>query len=301
MSVKCAWAAIAETGGVNGRKGDQTGGEVRVGNWYQFGQNVVLRCKDRPKARKMAKYIEAVAKNPHVGYGQADRLTLYYAWKKVGWDHPEKIADVCNTDCSQLVSTVCIAVGYNISPTNWTGSLKTALKGTGDFQVLTAAKWLTTPDYIKAGDIILNEQTHVIMALEDGPKAKAATQNATKKSISAVAQEIVEGKWGVIPSRTARLKAAGYTAAEIKKIQDKVDAIMEKLKKQTPLKKGVVTATAGLNVRADASKSARKLRALPYGTRVICYGVKKNGAETWWKIDKTKKEYVSAAYIKEVR
>lgn len=301
VSVKCAWAAIAETGGVNGRKGDQTGGEVRVGQWYQFGQNVVLRCKDQAKARKMAKLIEAVAKNPHVGYGQADRLTLYYAWKKVGWEHPEKIADLCNTDCSQLVSTVCIAVGYDISPTNWTGSLKTALKGTGDFQVLTAAKWLTTPDYIKAGDIILNEQTHVIMALEDGPKAKAAKQNATKKSITAVANEVIEGRWGVDPNRTTRLKAAGYTAAEIIKIREKVDAFYNKKQNQTPLKKGVVIATAGLNVRADASTSAQKLRALPYRARVICYGVKKNGQETWWRIDKTKKEYVSAAYIKEVR
>ena len=181
MQVRCAWAAISETGGVNGRKGDQTGGEVRVGQWYQFGQNVVLRCKDKNKAAQMAKYMEAVAKNPHVGYGQADRLTLYYAWKKVGWNNPEKIADYCNTDCSQLVSTVCIAVGYNISPTNWTGSLKTALKGTGAFQVLTAAKWLTSSDYIEKGDIILNEASHVIMALENGPKVKKATRTQFRK------------------------------------------------------------------------------------------------------------------------
>lgn len=297
--VKCAWAAISEYGSINGKKGDQTGGEVRIGNWYYFGQNVVLRCKNKAKAKKMAENIKAIANNNHVGYGQSDRLTLYNAWRSVGWDHPEKIRTDCNTDCSQLISDVCISVGYDISPTNWTGSLKTALKGTGDFQVLTAAKWLTTSDYCEVGDIILNEASHVIMAIENGPKVKA--QKAQKKSISAVAQEVIDGKWGVEPNRSARLKAAGYTAAEIVKIQEKVNVLLDKKQNQTPLKKGVVIATAGLNVRADASQYAKRLRALPYGTRVTCYGVKMNGKEPWWKIDKTKSEYVAARYIKAVK
>lgn len=299
MTIKCAWAAISEYGTINGRKGDQTGGEVRIGNWYYFGQNVVLRCKDRAKAKKMAENIKAIANNPHVGYGQSDRLTLYNAWRAVGWANPSKIAVDCNTDCSQLISDVCISVGYDISPTNWTGSLKTALKGTGDFQVLTAAKWTQSSDYCEVGDIILNEQTHVIMALENGPKVKA--QKAQKKSISAVVQEVIEGKWGVDPNRTARLKAVGYTTAEIAKIRDKVTAIMNEKQNHTPLKKGKVIATAGLNVRADASQYAKKLRALPYGTMVTCYGVKMNGQDPWWKIDKTRSEYVSARYVKVVK
>lgn len=297
--VKCAWAAISEYGSINGKKGDQTGGEVRIGNWYYFGQNVVLRCKNKAKAKKMAENIKAIANNNHVGYGQSDRLTLYNAWRSVGWDHPEKIRTDCNTDCSQLISDVCISVGYDIAPTNWTGSLKTALKGTGDFQVLTAAKWLTTSDYCEVGDIILNEASHVIMAIENGPKVKA--QKGQKKTLSAVAQEVIDGKWGVEPNRSARLKAAGYTAAEIVKIQEKVNALLDKKQNQTPLKKGVVIATAGLNVRADASQYAKRLRALPYGTMVTCYGVKMNGKEPWWKIDKTKSEYVAARYIKVVK
>lgn len=299
MTIKCAWAAISEYGTINGKKGDQSGGEVRVGNWYQFGQNVVLRCKDKTKAKKMAEHIKAIANNPHVGYGQSDRLTLYYAWKQVGWDNPSKIKVDCNTDCSQLISDVCISVGYDISPTNWTGSLKTALRGTGDFQVLTAAKWLINDNYLEVGDIILNEKDHVIMALENGPKVKKS--NVVKKSVAALAQEVVDGKWGVGPNRTARLKAAGYTSDEIKKIQAKVNEMLAKQQATTPLKKGIVNATAGLNVRADASPNAKRLRALPYGTKVTCYGVKKNGQDTWWKIAKDKNEYVSARYIKVVK
>ena len=76
---------------------------------------------------------------------------------------------------------------------------------------------------------------------------------------------------------------------------------MNEKQKQTPLKKGKVIATAGLNVRADASQFAKKLRALPYGTTVTCYGVKMNGQDPWWKIDKTRGEYVSARYVKVVK
>ena len=54
-------------------------------------------------------------------------------------------------------------------------------------------------------------------------------------------------------------------------------------------------------MRAGASVYAAKLRALPYGTKVVCYAVKKNGADLWWKIDKNRAEYIAAAYVKEVR
>lgn len=297
MTVKCAWAAISEYGTINGKKGDQTGGEVRIGPWYQFGQNVLLRCKNKAKAKKMAEHIKAIANNPHVGYGQSDRLTLYNAWRAVGWDNPSKIKQDCNTDCSQLISDVCISVGYDISPTNWTGSLKTALKGTGDFQVLTARKWLDSPDYVQVGDIILNERDHVIMALDNGPKVKPAkpAQKPMKKSVATIAQEVIQGKWGVGEDRKARLIKAGYDPVAV---QAKVDDYYAM--HGTVIKQGVVTATAGLNVRADASVYAQRLRALPYGTMVSCYGTKVNNGVPWWRIDKVKSEWVSAQYIKVV-
>ena len=37
MSIKCGWASIDERGRASGGKaGDQTGVEVKIGNWYYF-------------------------------------------------------------------------------------------------------------------------------------------------------------------------------------------------------------------------------------------------------------------------
>lgn len=296
MSILCGWAASSEYNGINGQKGDQTGREVRTGPWYYFGQNVVLRFKDRAKAKKAASNMKAICDNNNVGYGQSDRLSLYQAWRQVGWNNPSKIAVKCNTDCSQLVSDCVISVGYDIQPTNWTGSLKTALKGTGGFEVLTAAKYTGSSDYLMTGDIILNEKTHVIMALEDGPKVdKADAKPATKKSVAVLAQEVIDGKWGSGADRKARLTKAGY---DYEKVQAKVNELLKKPTTNKALKTGKVTARAGLNVRAGASIYAKVLRALPYGTKVTCYAIKMNGSTPWWKISKTRSEYVCADWVK---
>lgn len=296
MSILCGWAASSEYNSINGQKGDQTGREVRTGPWYYFGQNVVLRFKDRAKAKKAASNMKAICDNNNVGYGQSDRLSLYQAWRQVGWNNPSKIAVKCNTDCSQLVSDCVISVGYDIQPTNWTGSLKTALKGTGGFEILTAAKYTGSSDYLMTGDIILNEKTHVIMALEDGPKVdKADAKPATKKSVAVLAQEVIDGKWGSGADRKARLTKAGY---DYEKVQAKVNELLKKPTTNKVLKTGKVTARAGLNVRAGASRYAKVLRALPYGTKVTCYAVKMNGTTPWWKISKTRSEYVCADWVK---
>lgn len=297
MSVLCGWAASSEWNSINGRKGDQkSGNEVKLGAWYAFGQNVILRCKDRSKAKKMASHMKAICQNNHVGYGQSDRLTLYYAWKSVGWNNPSKIVTDCNTDCSQLVSTCCIAVGYNIQPTNWTGSLRTALLGTGQFEALTDAKFLNGSDYLLTGDIILNEKSHVIMALEDGPKASQSAKKSSKKmSIEEVAKSVIRGEWGVGDARAKALKAAGYDA---KKVQAKVDEIL-KAKKKATLKTGKVVAQIGLNVRNKPSTTQGVIvKVLPYGTKVTCYGVARGDGRNWWKISKSKNEYVASAWIK---
>lgn len=50
--------------------------------------------------------------------------------------------------------------------------------------------------------------------------------NSSKKSITTVAKEILAGKWGNGTARKTALKKAGYTEAEIKAIQDKVNALV---------------------------------------------------------------------------
>jgi uncharacterized protein YgiM (DUF1202 family) len=49
----------------------------------------------------------------------------------------------------------------------YTGNQKTLLEATGKFEVLTSSKYITRPDYLKRGDIILGPG-HTAVALSDG-------------------------------------------------------------------------------------------------------------------------------------
>lgn len=56
--------------------------------------------------------------------------------------------------------------------------------------------------------------------------AGTAVTTTTKKSLDVVAKEVVQGKWGNGTDRKKKLKAAGYSDAEIKSIQDKVNKLV---------------------------------------------------------------------------
>ena len=84
----CGWASIDEHGHTrNGKAGDQTGREVKTGNWYDFGQNVIIRFKNRDKAKKeakIAKQAKKAAKKEKVAAKKAEtqnhikQATAYY-------------------------------------------------------------------------------------------------------------------------------------------------------------------------------------------------------------------------------
>ena len=84
-----AWASIGENGkGTGGKKGDQTGKEVRVGAYYNFGQDKVIRFKNVLKGRKMAKVAKLLASDDSCGYSMTlgERETLFRACKGYNWD-----------------------------------------------------------------------------------------------------------------------------------------------------------------------------------------------------------------------
>ncbi len=175
MSVKCVWASNGETGHIrNNKAGDQTGKEVKTGNWYYFGQNVVLRWKDRDKAKKYAKIMKQIADSSLVGYDQNGRKTLFNELKAVGWD-VSRLKKKVETDCSAMTSVGVNAVGVKVSRDIYTGNMVNALMNTGEFTKLTGSKYLNSSNYNRIGDIIINENKHVITCLEDGPKAYNTT------------------------------------------------------------------------------------------------------------------------------
>lgn len=158
-----------------GKAGDQTGTEYYKRSWYKpsYGWDCVLRHPTAVVGERVAAIAEAAAKNNKIGYDQNERLTFYNQLKTVNW-HPENITIACEADCSSSTAATVIAAGHqlgmtalqNVAPSCWTGNLKAALKAAG-YTVLTDSKYLTSDQYLKAGDILLNEKHHVVINVDD--------------------------------------------------------------------------------------------------------------------------------------
>lgn len=192
-----------------GAAGDQTGGEYAVIPWYNRPWNVVLRAPTKEIGQTLAKVARAAANNNKIGYDQSQRQTYYEQLKKAGWD-PAKIKTKCEADCSSSTAANVIATGHilhvkalqKVSPDCWTGNLKSALVKAG-FKALTSEMYTDSPDYLKEGDILLNEKHHVAINLTKGKKADAA----------------------ILPYPVIDLKK-GDTGSQVKKLQKCLNKIM---------------------------------------------------------------------------
>lgn len=181
MSVLIGHASIDENGKANsGTAGDQTGKEVCTRSWYNKSWDVVIRAKDAAMAEKMAIACEQACANSKVGYDQYQRNTLYTQALKVNFDL-SKITTACECDCSSLMCVCAIAAGvpagtlYIGGNMRTTRNMRSAFKNTGLFEILTDSKYLTSDEYLKRGDIIVNEGSHTIMVLSNGSKSTVAT------------------------------------------------------------------------------------------------------------------------------
>lgn len=177
MSVLIGHASIDENGNAaRGKGGDQTKKEVCTRNWYKKSWDVVLRPIDSVMAEKMAVACEAACANDKIGYDQGQRNTLHTEALKVGYDL-SKITTNCECDCSSLMCICAIAGGAPADKLFIDGNMGTTrtirgyFRSTGMFQILTDIKYLATSDYLKRGDVIINEGSHTVMALTNGPKA----------------------------------------------------------------------------------------------------------------------------------
>ena len=94
--------------------------------------------------------------------------------------------------------------------------------------------------------------------------AEPKATTTTKKSIDTIANEVIAGKWGNGTTRTNKLKSAGYTDAEIKQIQTKVNEYYNK--KTTTVKKDLNAVAKKVYNGAYGNGTARtkKLKAEGY-------------------------------------
>lgn len=114
-----AWASIGSNGKITGDiPGDQTGKEVKISDYYNFGQKWVVRFRSKKRGRKAGEAAKMLARNNNIGYNQSNRKSLYIQCELINWDI-DRIYQIkpCDCDCSLL--TVCainFAYGKSLLP-----------------------------------------------------------------------------------------------------------------------------------------------------------------------------------------
>lgn len=194
MSVKIGQASLGETGGHGQQPGNQTGRELNIANWYNGRWLGVLRFRDRKKAERAAQACEAGVKNRNIGYDMDGRNTAYEAARAVGWDLG-KISKPVETDCSALMTLCAVAAGcksiedlYRRQGNSCTTyCMLHDWPTTGDFELLTGSRYLTTDANLLRGDVLVSSG-HTVMALEDGKNGEEEREVVEKSKI------IVDGK-----------------------------------------------------------------------------------------------------------
>lgn len=173
-------SSISENNSTDGQKGDQTLKEVCTRDYYLKSWSCLLRPKDPNKAEIMAQSCEKGCANQNVGYSQSTRNTLRQEAIKVNFDLSK--VGLCNCDCSSFMS-VCaesagIAIPYNGSNAPTTKTMRNAFMSTGEFDLLLDSTYLTSPNFLKRGDILVAEGSHTVMVLSNGSLADK-TVNST--------------------------------------------------------------------------------------------------------------------------
>lgn len=184
--MKIGHASISEKGTVNGVAGDSTGKEVCIRDFYVYkgGWDAVLIPVTDQIAEQSALACEKGCANSKIGYSQNTRNTAHKEAAYVGYQL-DKINVPCNTDCSAFMTLCAIAGG--VKELEYTGNAPTTstmiekFVATGKYKVSTDKKFLSSPDYLKRGYILVKKGHHTVMCLEDGDKVKV--NNIIKKTV----------------------------------------------------------------------------------------------------------------------
>lgn len=201
-----------------GKAGDQTGTEYQIMDWYSRPWLCVLRFTDAKVAAMIADMAAKAAQNDLIGYDQGtagnsnDRYTFWQHLKASNYD-PAQITVACESDCSASTAAIVKGAGYRLNNEKLkavsiyltTYNMRQALKTAGAV-VLTDKKYLTSGKYIKAGDILLNDDHHVAIAVTSG-SGSGNTSTDTSKILSKTP------KWvGMV--NTAKLNVRSWAGTE---------------------------------------------------------------------------------------
>lgn len=191
MSVKIGHASTGNT---------NKAAQVTERAWYNNNWDCLLRPKNKALAEKIATNMEKACRNDNIGYSQNQRNDLKKKVTLVGGDLSRVNVD-SYCDCSSLISLCVELAGVPIPYTaGWnapiTSNIKIVLLNTGEFDVITESKYLTSDKYLKRGDILLRTGSHIVMALDNGTETTSVikmidlSKYNTIKNYKALADDI---------------------------------------------------------------------------------------------------------------
>ena len=203
---KIGHASLGSNGKVSGDVSGDQGKEVCIRDWYNKPWGYVLRPKDINIAEKMAIACEKGCANQAIGYDQGQRNTLKTQAVACGMDL-SKITTPCECDCSSFM-TVCaecagIKIPYNGSNAPTTSTMQSAFMSTGQFDLLTDSKYLTSDKYLKRGDVLVKAGSHTAMALENGSEIKKNDSTQTTPTSTSTNKAIDISQYNLIRDYTA--------------------------------------------------------------------------------------------------
>lgn len=161
-----------------GTAGDQTGGEWRLRGWYSRPWSCVLRYPDICVGLKLAQLGCAAAKNDRIGYDQWQRTTYWARLKEAGYD-PAAITEPCEADCTAGVTANVKAAGallgvraLEVIPIDtYSANMRARFEAAG-FRALKEAKYLSGPEWLLPGDVLLYEGHHAATNVTKGSRAE---------------------------------------------------------------------------------------------------------------------------------
>lgn len=170
---RIAHAVRAEDGTKDGViPGDQDGKEVRIQTYYAKNDagkpwEHVLRARDSALAERIAVNMTALAENDRIGYSQRRRMTWYNSAKSQGGNIAKAAGDC---DCSSGVSGGTQLAGGKLKANLTTSNMLNGFQASGQFEILTDSKYLSSADYLLRGDILLRVG-HTAVILDNGARA----------------------------------------------------------------------------------------------------------------------------------
>jgi len=180
-------ASIDERGKISGGSaGDQTRKEVCTRTFYSKPWNVMLRYEDTSIAEKASEIGIKLANSNLVGYDQRQRNTLYTQLKKCNWNVDEYIKSgvKTETDCSafQYAIYCCLIPSMRKDGNAPTTSTMKSFYLKHGFTAYTDSRYLTSDAYLKKGDLLIKEGSHVVQNVTNGSKVTFNTNTSSTTS-----------------------------------------------------------------------------------------------------------------------